>query len=90
MLLVIPIRANGGKGRGGGDLHVPKNQYIVHRCPMNITQPGKSQWGPQGSKNATRARGLTKGQTELQITTHQSKENQSGVQRVYLSNIRVV
>jgi hypothetical protein len=62
---------NGEKERGGASLHAPGHQYIVHRCPINITKPGESQWGLQGSKNATTARGLTRGHTELQMATYQ-------------------
>jgi hypothetical protein len=59
---------NGGKGRGGVNLHAPEHQYIVNRCHMSILKPGESQWVLQGSKNATTARGLTRHEEE----THQS------------------
>jgi hypothetical protein len=53
------------------NLHVPEHHHIVHRCPLNISEPGESQWGLQGSKNATTARGLARGHTELLMATHQ-------------------
>jgi hypothetical protein len=60
-----------GEGRGGVNRRAQGHQYIVHRCHINITKPGESQLGLQGSKNATTARGLTRGHTELQMATHQ-------------------
>ena len=52
-------------------LLVPNHQYNVYRYPVDIGIAGKSQLALQSSQNATTARGLTRGHTELQITTHQ-------------------
>jgi len=81
---------NERRERGGVNLHAPGRQYIVHRCPIDITKPGGSQWGLQGSKNATTARGLTRCHTELQMTTHQWKESPSVVHGMYVDSMRVI
>jgi len=52
-------------------LLVSNHQYNVYRYPVDIGIVGKSQLGLQSSQNATTARGLTRGHTELQIITHQ-------------------
>jgi hypothetical protein len=72
------------------NIHAPEHQYIVNECPLNISKPGESQWGLQGSKNATTARGFTRGHTKLQMATHQLKERPSVVQGVYMDYTRVI
>ena len=81
---------NEGKERGSVSLHAQGYQYIVNRCAINITKQGKSQLGLQSSQNATTARGLTRGHIDLQIATHQWKEDPSVVRGVYMDYIGVV
>jgi len=81
---------NERREREGVNLHAPGRQYIVHGCPIDITKPGGSQWGLQGSKNATTERGLTRCHTELQTATHQWKEDTRVVQGEYMNSMRVI
>ena len=53
-------------------LLVPNHQYNVYRYPIDIVIAGKSQLGLQSSQNATTARGLTRGHTELHYSYNYS------------------